>query len=120
MNFKHFENLYSKQLHFRLFRLEKQEFKEILKMWRIDWCALMLGKKNGNFVIGYILRMVKEISPQFVQECPYKVGKYSIFNGGVSRRMVMSFPKITIKAMGAFYVDKILIANWSAVIETIE
>lgn len=87
---------------------------------RFDWCALMSGKKNGNFLIGFMLRMLKTIAPQFIQNCPYKVGEYSIYNGGVPRRMMSTFPKITIKAMGAFYVDRVLIANGSIVVETIE
>lgn len=56
----------------RFFAKANDEYKQIFRVPRIDWCDVMSSQKSSNYLVRTIVDGFKESHPQLIHECPYQ------------------------------------------------
>ena len=97
--------------------MQKGKFRQIFKFPRFEWCRLMNGEKNVNFLLKAFLQAYKQTNPSLFHKCPYK-GVHGVNNFSMPKAMVTFLPiglflfntTVIEESSGAFF-NVILLAN---------
>lgn len=57
----------------------------------VDWCQLLDGGTNNNFLIRMLITTMKAYTPEFIHNCPYS-GAHNIRNTTVLKNLVAILP----------------------------
>lgn len=77
---------------------QDDEFRQIFKAPKSEWCAMMSGKKNNNRLLKGLIEALKEKAPHFFKKCPY-LGRYELFNAALNKKLLSIYPS------GVFRID---------------
>lgn len=79
------------QAKFEFYKIENGKSRSMFKTPTIDWCQLMDGGTNTNFIIRMFVTSMKTYTPEFIHSCPY-FGMHSIRNSTVIKKLVTVLP----------------------------
>lgn len=80
-----------------LFIKQDDEYKQLFKAPRFEWCSLMAGTKNNNRLLRGLVEALKSKVPQLFQKCPYS-GHYELINVTLNKKMLAIYPSGTFKS----------------------
>jgi hypothetical protein len=112
---KNFLNFIFHQILVQFYTKQDGNFRQIFKVPRIEWCRLMAGSKNTNFILRSVIDAFKEKYPTAFHKCPY-TGLHEVNNVTIPKKLFTIFPSglfimnitITDDTSKAFFIGTVL------------
>lgn len=61
------------------YKYDGEKYRQIFKLSRVEWCAIMAGTTKPNQMVKLIFNTVKESIPQLFHKCPFE-GRFEVHN----------------------------------------